>query len=93
MPTDRVNVPILGPVAWVDNVFIKNLGDTAMGETNIYCDGNYLQTLDAIPDTDPRKMRAKEFVQAYEKEYGKKFNYGNGVGYDKMETILRRSRQ
>jgi branched-chain amino acid transport system substrate-binding protein len=83
------NVPTLLPVSHVDNIFIKNLGESAMGKTNVYADGNYLMTLDDIPDTDPKKIKAKGFVQVFEKEYGKKFNYGNGVGYDKMETVLR----
>jgi branched-chain amino acid transport system substrate-binding protein len=83
------DVPTLLPVSHVDNIFIKNLGEAAMRKTNVYADGNYLMTLDDIPDTDPKKIKAKGFVQAFEKEYGKKFNYGNGVGYDKMETVLR----
>lgn len=85
----ELNVPIVLPVACVDNIFIKNLGSTAMGKTNIYADGNYLMTLDEIPNTDPRKIKSKAFVEAFEKEYKKKFNYGNGVGYDEMETVLR----
>jgi branched-chain amino acid transport system substrate-binding protein len=84
-----LNVPTLLPVACVDDLFIRNLGGTAMGNTNIYADGCYLMALDAIPDTDPRKIRSNAFVKAFEKEYGKKFNYGNGAGHDKMETILR----
>lgn len=84
-----LNVPVSLPVACVDNIFVRNLGDLAMGKTDIYADGNYLMTLDTIPDTDPRKIKSRAFVQSFEKEYGKKFNYGNGVGYDKMETILK----
>lgn len=84
-----LNVPILFPVAVVDNIFIRNLGNSAMGKTNVYADGNYLMILDTIPDDNPRKVKSREFVEGFEKEYGKKFNYGNGVGHDKMETILR----
>ena len=84
-----LNVPITLPVACVDNIFIQNLGSTAMGKTNIFADGSYLMTLDQIPDTDPRKIKSKAFVEAFEKQYKKKFNYGNGVGHDKMETILK----
>lgn len=84
-----LNVPILLPVAVVDNIFLRNLGDAAMGQTNVYADGNYLMTLDQLSDTDRRKAKSKAFVQAFEKEYGKKFNYGNGVGHDKVETVLR----
>jgi branched-chain amino acid transport system substrate-binding protein len=84
-----LNVPILCPVAVVDNIFVRNLGDEGMGQTNVYADGNYLMSLDQLPDTDRRKVKSRAFVQAFEKEYGKKFNYGNGVGADKVETILR----
>jgi branched-chain amino acid transport system substrate-binding protein len=84
-----LNIPTLLPVACVDITFVKNLGSAAEGKTNIFADGNYLMVLDAIPDTNPRKKEAMGFVKAFEKEYGKKFNYGNGVGYDKMETLLR----
>jgi branched-chain amino acid transport system substrate-binding protein len=84
-----LNVPILCFVAVVDNIFVRNLGDAAMGQTNVYADGNYLMTLDQIPETDRRKVKSKTFVQGFEKAYGKKFNYGNGVGSDKVETILR----
>lgn len=84
-----LDVPTVLPVSHVDNIFIQNLGEAAKKETNVYADGNYLMTLDDIPDSDPRKIKSKSIVQAFEKDYGKKFNYGNGVGYDKMETILR----
>lgn len=84
-----LNVLISLPVACVDNVFVRNLGDSAMGDTKIYADGNYLMALDVIPENDPRKVKSRPFVQAFEKEYNKTFNWGNGAGYDKIETICR----
>lgn len=84
-----LSVIISLPVACVDNVFVRNLGDSAIGDTKIYADGNYLMALDVIPENDPRKIKSRSFVQAFEKEYGKNFNWGNGGGYDKMETIFR----
>lgn len=85
-----LDVPMRLPVAIVDDVFIRNLGDLATGKTNVYADGNWVMVFDDISDTDPRKIKAMEFVRPFLKEVGKKnFNYANALGHDKMETILR----
>lgn len=85
-----VDVPMLLPVAIVDDVFIRNLGELSAGKTNVYADGNWVMVFDDIPDSDARKMKAMEFVRPFLKEVGKKkFNYANALGHDKMETILR----
>jgi hypothetical protein len=34
-------------------------------------------------------MRSMSTITEFEKEYGKKFEYGHGVGHDKVETICR----
>jgi branched-chain amino acid transport system substrate-binding protein len=86
-----LNVINVHPSSSVDEAFVRNLGEAAMGDSKIYADAvaGYLTIFHSLPDNDPRKIKGKPYVTRFEKEYGKKFNWTNATGYDMLVTLAK----